>query len=109
MMRPDTVLVGCSWRIRRSFKNCRRRCRVALGLNDIHKQVSDDKIKGAMVGNGFRQQGFAIGPHVTYAFEGGGGIAVKWQFRRHELGNKNAAQGDKVWMQVAIPVGGKPE
>ncbi|OAP49892.1 SphA family protein [Sinorhizobium saheli] len=81
--------------------------KLALGLNGyIIKQVSDDTIKGAIVGDGFRQQGFAIGPQVTYAFEGGGGIAVKWQ---HEFGNKYATRGDKVWMQVTIPIGGKPE
>ncbi|TWC76438.1 hypothetical protein FB593_12011 [Rhizobium sp. SJZ105] len=65
------------------------------------KQVTDDKIAGVVVGDGFRQQGFAIGPQISYAI-GGGGIALKWQ---HEFDTEYRAKGDRVWLQFSMPVG----
>ncbi|WP_157949075.1 SphA family protein [Neorhizobium huautlense] len=76
---------------------------LAVGLNGYAiTQVTDDTVGGAVVGDGFRQQGFAIGPQITYAFERGGGVAVKWQ---HEFGNKYSTRGDRLWMQVTVPLG----
>lgn len=65
------------------------------------KQISDDTVAGATVGDGFRQQGFAIGPQISYAI-GGGGVALKWQ---HEFDTEYRPNGDRVWLQFNMPLG----
>lgn len=62
-------------------------------------QLSDDKLDGAVFQDGFRQEGFAIGPQIAYGTDFGA-IAVKWQ---HEFETKNRTEGDKFWLQVMVP------
>lgn len=77
---------------------------LAIGLQGyVAKQFTDDKIGGATVGDGFRQQVAAIGPQIVYSIGNkGGGLALKWQ---HEFAAENRPEGNKFWFQFQIPVG----
>lgn len=77
---------------------------LAIGLQGyVAKQFTDDKIGGATVGDGFRQQVAAIGPQIVYSVGNkGGGLALKWQ---HEFAAENRPQGNKFWFQFQIPIG----
>jgi hypothetical protein len=70
------------------------------------KQVQDDKQNGLRVGpNGNKGQVFAIGPQLRYDFPFGG-VIVKYQ---HELAVENRARGNRAWVELAIPLFGKPK
>lgn len=74
-----------------------------VGLNGyVVKQVSNDTLRGKIVEDGFKQEGFAIGPQLSYAFKPGLGIVVKWQ---HDVVAKYRAKGDSVWFEFNIPLG----
>ncbi|CUX61485.1 Protein involved in meta-pathway of phenol degradation [Agrobacterium deltaense Zutra 3/1] len=77
---------------------------LAIGLQGyVAKQFTDDKIGGATVGDGFRQQVAAIGPQIVYSVGNkGGGFALKWQ---HEFAAENRTEGNKFWFQFQIPIG----
>jgi len=72
-----------------------------LGVNGyFYKQVADDKLNGARVGNGNQGQAFGIGPSIRYDI-GNGGLILKYQ---HEVAVQNRTQGERVWFQFALPL-----
>ena len=74
---------------------------LAVGLGGYFiKQLSDDELNGVMYLDGFRQQGFAIGPQISYGGPSGA-IGVKWQ---HEFATENRPQGERFWLQFMLPL-----
>jgi len=74
---------------------------LAIGLGGyIIKQFSDDQLDGVVYLDGFRQQGFAVGPQISYGGPSGA-IGLKWQ---HEFGTGNRPEGDRFWLQFMLPV-----
>lgn len=67
------------------------------------KQFTDDKLEGEVFQNGFRQEGFAIGPQIAYGTQHGA-IAVKYQ---REFATENRPSGDRFWLQFFVPLGGR--
>jgi hypothetical protein len=64
-------------------------------------QVTDDTINGAPVmGNGFKSEGFAIGPDIQYKL-GHDLLRLKWQ---DELIARNKPQGSAVWLSLVFPL-----
>lgn len=64
------------------------------------KQFTDDELLGVAYQGGFRQQGFAIGPQISYGGPNGA-FGVKWQ---HEFATENRAEGDRFWFQFFVPL-----
>lgn len=77
-----------------------------LGVNGyFYKQVSDDTIYGVLTSpDGSRGQEFAFGPQFRYDIPFGG-FVLKYQ---HEFDVKNRPRGEKIWLQFAVPLTGKP-
>lgn len=74
---------------------------LAIGVGGyMIKQFTDDEIQGIVYQDGFRQQGFAIGPQISYGTPNGA-IAFKWQ---HEFATRNRPDGDRFWCQFLIPL-----
>lgn len=74
---------------------------LTIGLGGyMIKQISDDKLDGSVYLDGFRQQGFAIGPQISYGGPNGA-IALKWQ---HEFATENRPEGDRFWLQLMTPI-----
>ncbi len=64
-------------------------------------QVTNDTINGAPVmGNGFKSEGFSIGPDVQYKL-GHDLLRLKWQ---DELIARNKPQGSAVWLSLVFPI-----
>ncbi len=73
------------------------------GVNGFYtKQFTDDTIRGAKVGDGFRLEHFAIGPQVMYYATPAVAYALKYQ---HEFIAHNGPQGDRFWFEVVVPLG----
>lgn len=72
----------------------------------FYKQLSDDTQNGAKVGtDGYRGREFGIGPQLRYDWPFGG-LVVKYQ---HEYAVVDRPRGEKVWVEFALPVFGKPK
>ena len=65
-----------------------------------YKQISDDEVDGNAVDhNGNRGRSVGFGPSVKY-HNNNLTFVLKWQ---HEALVENRAQGDRVWLQAALP------
>ncbi|MFG1344084.1 transporter [Xanthobacter autotrophicus DSM 431] len=74
---------------------------LAVGVGGyLIKQLSDDELNGVVYQDGFRQQGFAIGPQLSYGTPNGA-IAVKWQ---REFATENRPDGQRFWVQFLLPL-----
>ncbi|MGR7995096.1 SphA family protein [Xanthobacter sp. ZOL 2024] len=74
---------------------------LAVGLGGyVIKQFSDDELDGLVYLDGFRQQGFAVGPQISYGGPNGA-IGLKWQ---HEFAAENRPEGDRFWLQFMLPL-----
>ncbi|TWC59719.1 hypothetical protein FBY10_12916 [Pseudomonas sp. SJZ103] len=74
--------------------------KLSIGLGGYAtKQISDDKLEGETVGDGFRQQIMAAGPHITYG-DSKGGVTAKWL---HEFAGENRPVGDRFYVQFVLP------
>lgn len=70
-----------------------------FGLNGYaYRQVTDDEQAGRRVGDGNRGQALAIGPFLRF-YGQGWGVTLKWQ---HETKVENRADGNRLYLQVAI-------
>lgn len=69
----------------------------------VIKQFTDDKVGGVIFQDGFRQQGFAIGPQISYGTQAGA-FAVKWQ---HEFATEARPNGERFWFQFLLPISTK--
>jgi hypothetical protein len=68
------------------------------------KQFEDDKQYGEVVnGDGNKGQVFAFGPQISFDAWEHGSIVLKYQ---HETMVENRPQGEKIWIQFAVPFGG---
>ncbi|WP_437880338.1 SphA family protein [Pseudomonas sp. LRF_L74] len=65
-----------------------------------YKQVSGDSGEGAMLGD-FKGRATALGPQLTYTSASGLNIQGRYQ---HEFDVQNRPEGDKFWLNVAIPL-----
>lgn len=81
---------------------------VGYGLTDawqigasgyLYKQTTDDKLNGAVVGDGNRGRALAIGPFIRYHGGKNWGITFKWQ---HETSVENRPEGNRYWLQIAV-------
>jgi hypothetical protein len=67
-----------------------------IGLNGYYyKQITDDKVDGDKVGDGFKGQAFAIGPSIKYDYQNMT-FNLKYQ---HEMSVENKPEGDKFWLK----------
>ncbi|MET3354392.1 UNVERIFIED_ORG: hypothetical protein ABID33_002303 [Xanthobacter viscosus] len=74
---------------------------LAIGIGGyVIKQFTDDKVEGVVYQDGFRQQGIAIGPQISYGTPNGA-IALKWQ---HEFATENRPEGERFWCQFLLPL-----
>jgi hypothetical protein len=74
---------------------------LAIGVGgDVVLQLTDDELNGSTVPGGFRQQGFTIGPQISYGTPNGA-IGLKWQ---HEFETENRPEGEKFWLQWMAPL-----
>ena len=74
---------------------------LAIGVGGyVIKQFSDDEQDGIVFQDGFRQQGFAIGPQLSYGTPDGA-IAIKWQ---REFATENRPDGQRFWLQFLLPL-----
>ena len=74
---------------------------LAIGLGGyVIQQFTDDEMDGLVYLDGNRQQGFAIGPQISYGGPNGA-VGLKWQ---HEFATENRAEGDRFWLQFFVPV-----
>ena len=72
-----------------------------FGFNGYYaQQLEDDTVGGVKYANGYRLQKVAVGPQVIYYFNQATAVALKWQ---HEVIAKNGPQGDKIWVEFAMP------
>ncbi len=64
-------------------------------------QTTDDTVNSIAVnGNGFRSQGFSIGPDIQYKL-GHNLLRLKWE---QEVIAQNKPQGNTVWLSLVIPL-----
>jgi hypothetical protein len=89
-----------------SYSPFRKDGRFFLGVNGFFlKQISDDRQNGASVApDGFRSTEVAVGPQAIYYTEFGG-LSVKYQ---HDVVAKNRPTTNRLWVQFAVPLAGKP-
>jgi hypothetical protein len=64
------------------------------------QQVTGDTVDGKLFDNGYYGRVLAIGPQIRYDWKAGG-IALKFQ---HEFLVENHPQGDRIWLQFALPI-----
>ena len=64
-----------------------------------YKQLTGDSGDGAVFGD-FKGRATALGPQLTYTAASGLNIQGRYQ---HEFDVMNRPQGDKFWLNVAIP------
>lgn len=69
----------------------------------VIKQFTDDRVNDVVFQDGFRQQGVAIGPQISYGTLAGA-FAVKWQ---HEFATEARPDGERFWFQFLLPLFGK--
>lgn len=72
------------------------------------KQLTDDKQNGVVVSAvpgvrsaGNKGQVFAIGPSIKYSTKTGTTFMAQWQ---HEMAVENRFQGDKLWLNMVMPL-----
>ena len=63
----------------------------------LYKQVSDDKVAGAVAGDGNRGQVVAIGPFLRYHPRRDWAVTFKWQ---REAQARNKTEGDRFFLQL---------
>lgn len=78
--------------------------KLTIGLQGYYmRQFESDRQNGQIVdGTGYKGMALALGPQFIYEAWSHGAIVVKFQ---HEIAAENRAQGDKVWLQLAVPLG----
>jgi hypothetical protein len=64
------------------------------------KQFGNDSGGNAFIEDGYRQQVYAFGPQISYG-TAKWGIAAKWH---HEFAAENRPEGDRIWIQLIIPL-----
>ena len=65
-----------------------------------YRQVSGDSGEGAMLGD-FRGRAMGLGPQLSYTTASGLNIQGHYQ---HEFDVQNRPEGDKFWLNIAIPL-----
>ncbi len=76
--------------------------KLQLGLQGFFlTQISDDEVDGEKYLDGHRSKVNAIGPQLRYNLKSGSALVLKWQ---HEFGAENRTEGDRVWLQFAMPL-----
>ncbi len=65
-----------------------------------YKQVSGDSGEGAVFGD-FKGRAIGLGPQLTYTAANGVNIQSHYQ---HEFDVQNRPEGDKFWLNIAIPL-----
>lgn len=65
-----------------------------------YKQLTGDSGDGAVLGD-FKGRAFALGPQVAYTAKNGINVAVRVQ---HEFDVQNRPEGDKLWLNIALPL-----
>lgn len=66
----------------------------------LYKQWTDDASNGVTVPNN-RGQVYAVGPQIRYDVIQHGGVVLKWQ---HEMDVRNRPQGNRIWLEFAMPL-----
>ncbi len=73
----------------------------AVGVGGyVYKQVGGDSGEGASLGD-FKGRATALGPQFSYSTASGLNIAGRYQ---HEFDVLNRPEGDKLWLNIAIPL-----
>lgn len=68
----------------------------SIGLNGYYyKQITDDKVDGDVVADGFKGQVFAVGPSIKYDYKNMI-FNIKYQ---HEMNVENKPEGEKFWVK----------
>jgi hypothetical protein len=74
---------------------------LGLGVGGFYyKQLSNDRLDGVVVPNQKIDE-VAVGPQITWAFTPAISAILKWQHETHVV---NAARGDLVWLEWAMPL-----
>lgn len=63
--------------------------------------MTNDRLNGANFQGGNKGQVFAIGPSVKYSTKTGTTFMAQWQ---REMAVENRFQGDKLWLNVVMPL-----
>lgn len=93
---------GSSWR---PFHTDGKLDNLSFGVQGYYyKQCGSDRANGVIYQNGYKGQEFGLGPQIRFNWPFGG-ILVKYQ---HEMAVENRPKGDKVWLEFALPIFGKP-
>lgn len=77
---------------------------VAVGVGGYYsRQIEDDRQRGELVGDGNRGEVLALGPSIKWQ-RGKVPLMLTWQ---HEIEARNKPKGDKLWLKLVLPLGGR--